>query len=118
MPGLSSPILTGTAHKEATITLEIGPANETVAMPERMWLPNLVGFTGVGLPQPNPTTTIMTVPAGSRCASGFSVSLPWFFAVLSPSRLALRAWLNSCTVIAATMASVNPKRVSTAFVGS
>ena len=83
-----------------------------------MWLPNRAGFTGVGLPQPNPTTTIMTVPAGSRWASGFSVSLPWFLAVLSPSRFALRAWLNSWTVMAATMASVNPRRVNTAFVGS
>ena len=70
MPGLSSPIFTGMAHRDATITLDIGPANDTIAMPERIRLPNRAGLTGVGLPQPNPTTTIMTVPAGSRWAKG------------------------------------------------
>ena len=30
-----------------------------------------------GFPQPKPTNSIIIVPAGSRCASGFSVTRPW-----------------------------------------
>ena len=117
MSSLNIPNLNGTTAADAATTLDMGPASDTAAMPDRAPLLNRAGLTGVGFPYPNPTNASMAVPMGSRCERGFRVSRPSSFAVWSPSRLAVSAWLNSWTVIAPTMATANPKSVTTARVG-
>ncbi len=63
---------------------ETGPARAVMAM-------SLLGFlkfpilTGTGFAQPNLKTIIIKRPMGSICLIGLRVSLPAFFAVLSPS---------------------------------
>ena len=74
-----------------------GPANETIASSRRGELKFFL-FTGTGLAQPinaNPVANeamgIIMVPIKSICFRGLRVSLPCFFAVLSPNILAKKA---------------------------
>ena len=73
---------------------EAGPANDIKAAPLLGFF-KFKGLKGTGLPHPKPTNSKNKVPVGSKCALGFKVSLPIFFAVGSPSLLAANAWENS-----------------------
>ena len=96
----------------ATTTLERGPATATIAIPDLSGLRKLAGLTGVGLAQPNPASRSMAEPTGSRWVTGLSESLPWPLAVVSPSRFALSAWLNSWKVSATTNAKQKTANVT------
>ena len=87
------------ANATASATFAIGPAAETIAMPV-LPVRRRDGFTGTGLPQPNPTMSSITVPAGSRCRFGLSVTRPSRAAVSSPSRNAVTACDASWNVMA------------------
>src|SRR3990172_8938587 len=67
--------LRGRPAMEATAKLESGPALAVMAS-DALGLRVGPGVTGTGLPQPKPTTNGRMVPAGSRWASGFSVTRP------------------------------------------
>ena len=89
----------------ARTKFENGPANETIAS-SRKGLLKFFLLTGTGLAHPinaNPVAKeaigIITVPIRSICFKGLRVSLPCFFAVLSPRILADKAWANSWKVI-------------------
>ena len=60
---------------KARSRLDAGPAKATIIMSFLGFLKN-AGLTGTGFAQPNPTNRIIIEPIGSRCASGFRVSLP------------------------------------------
>ena len=76
---------------------EKGPASAESAISLLGFLKFLV-FIGTGFAQPKPAKSIHKNPIGSRCFIGFIVSLPMYFAVLSPSLYAAYAWENSCIV--------------------
>ena len=74
---------------------ETGPAIEIIAKFLERSFPTLNGFTGTGLPHPNPATKSIMLPNGSRCFIGFIVNRPSNLAVSSPNLYARMAWLNS-----------------------
>ena len=63
------------AATTATITLAIGPAAETIAMPTPAGR-SAPMFTGTGLPQPNPATRKTSAPTGSMWLAGFRLTRP------------------------------------------
>ncbi len=63
------------------------PANDTITKSRLGCLKYLV-FIGTGLAQPTPTNSNINVPTRSKCANGFSDSLPLISAVGSPTILA------------------------------
>lgn len=67
----------------AIMRLEAGPAKEMIAL-SLLGSRRLNGSNGTGLPQPNPAKRRSSVPIGSKCARGLSVSLPISLAVGSP----------------------------------
>ncbi len=69
---------------------EIGPATEMRAASLRGFS-RLYGSNCTGFPQPKLATMSMSVPMGSRWASGFRVSLPCSLGVGSPSLSAIKA---------------------------
>jgi hypothetical protein len=95
-----------TAQMASCNRFEPGPAKATQNMPARCGL-RFEKFTGTGLAQPNMkglnasvTIGTSTVPSGSMCFTGFSVTRPSIHAVESPKRLATKPWAASCSVIA------------------
>ncbi len=64
--------------------LERGPAKETIAVPISLFL-KLYSFIGTGLLHPNLKRIMESAPMGSICLIGLRVSLPYAFAVGSPS---------------------------------
>jgi len=82
------------------IRFENGPAADTFASSIKGFL-NFLLSTGTGFAQPiiakpdaNAITGTITLPRISTCFIGFSVSLPSFFAVSSPSLNAKKACAN------------------------
>ena len=63
---------------------ERGPAKETIAVPSSLFS-KLYSFIGTGLLHPNLKSIMESAPIGSMCLRGLSVSLPYAFAVGSPS---------------------------------
>ncbi len=87
----------------ASARLESGPARLTHIMSLPIFL-KLRGFTGTGFAHPkSPEKKSISVPMGSRCFMGLSVTLPSIFAVGSPSLLATHACAHSCMVRASSM---------------
>src|SRR3989304_6258990 len=95
------PNLRGRPATAATAKLETGPA-PAVRARAALGFCVALGFTGTGLPQPKPTTNRRMVPAGSRWASGFSVTRPRLRGRRSPRRSATYAWEDSWKGMAAT----------------
>ena len=90
----------------AKIKLDAGPANAIFIISIRGLL-KWRESTGTGLAHPKPTKRIMSEPNISRCAKGFNVNLPAYFAVGSPSWLATQAWENSWNTSANTKTGIN-----------
>ncbi len=87
-----------TAETPARSTLARGPASATHRSAFEGFL-KFTGFMGTGFAQPNiPDKKRASVPMGSRCLSGFMVTLPRCFAVGSPSLMAVHAWAHSWMV--------------------
>lgn len=84
----------GRATINAVSKLERGPAAATIAL-SRIGFLKLFGFTGTGFPQPIFAIKIINVPSGSKCLSGFKLTLPCIFAVGSPSLNAVQACAHS-----------------------
>ena len=79
---------------DAATMFDTGPASEDSAQP-RLGLRIAAGLIGIGLPQPIGPIRIISVPIGSRCFNGLSVSRPrvGMFPTAS-SRKSFR-WANS-----------------------
>lgn len=83
-----------TEAKIAKIKLAHGPAKDIIALSRRGFR-RLNGSNGTGFAHPKGAKRIISVPIGSKCASGLSVSLPSNRGVGSPRWSDARAWANS-----------------------
>ena len=92
--GILAPKCRMSAPSNARIKLTAGPERAIKKLSREGWR-RLRRSTGTGLPQPMWINIKASVPKGSRCARGFSVSLPLALAVGSPSRFAVQAWAAS-----------------------
>ena len=102
----------GSPAMAATTKLERGPAPAVIAR-DALGLAVALGFTGTGLPHPKKKRNNMTVPAGSRCASGLRVTRPMRRGRPSPRRSATKAcensWNESPVISAETSAPMRTK---------
>ncbi len=78
----------------ARIRFEAGPASE-ISAESRLGFWRLKGSNCTGRPHPNRIKRSISVPSGSRWASGFRVRRPCRRGVGSPSWVAVNAWANS-----------------------
>jgi len=103
--------LTKIDNTAASMRLDVGPAR-AIKAESLLGLCRLMGLKGTGLPQPNPANKSRTDPTGSRCARGFSVTLPNNLAVSSPKKSATLAWENSWIEMDMTKAATTSKNTA------